>query len=996
MTFLTNYKINAVKFQLDDAETKEHFDILKLRNILNMRDEAKHIILTKKDNLILTDEEKQQKIKTQFIFLNRLNKAYDENIKGIKVKYSLKNNLHYGRAYADISLNCLCRRLRETLLNDFYKDIDIKKAHYTFIYEIRKINNDTDKAIYINEFIQNDKKIIYDYITYFKLNETYDDETAKALIKQLLTSFIYHNEENDKNIITRFINKYSLNKDIKITDDLYIFLFNLLNDVITFKAEIVKHNTNIYNYVKQQYENNLNELDEIDQELFLKSININSKTLYFYLSTIERYIINESYIYCKDKGYIKDTFIYSYDGMEIYETEFNDTILTELNEHIKNKCNMNIIFTFKDKTEYITDKDIYLNRRLNIDCNYIQHAKQIREIYGDNIIYNNGCFYIYNGIYYKEDTQNNSATYQYISSNYIELLKNECKAILTKKNKEFLNLFQLYDIAQDLKDKKQSEFKKYLIETKQNLINDITYINIYKQNKKNEYNDTLNYILERKENEKTKDIITNFFKFLEEYDTFIIKNYKINLKRIDEISNNLTNFIKQHLINIYDDVINIDWDNKAELITFENIIYNLEKQKVIKPQRHYLQNKSTGYDYIFYNDNELNEMKQYLFNEVIKKIIVDEEARENYLIFMATGLYGEQLKKVLILTGEGDNGKTILRVLLSYTLGSKYFKKIDNNILFKKKGQAGNAKPDLINMIKARLVCFTEPTGTEYIDTNLIKDITGDTDLTARQLYSTQATYYNALNNSTYIECNLTPYFDEGGKAIYNRLNIIKCKSIFLDKDIYEEKTDEEITNNLYFLKNNYFTTPTFYNKYKLVYFHILKDYLKIWLDNSKQIKEYKESLILKREHLYNGDPFKCWFFNTYRYDNNKDIKQVKNLINSKDLLLKYQHSNIYNSLTKAQQRELTPNKFKILLESISELKDNLKKRDEYINGKQLKSTLSLINYYEYNEEEEEDGILLIDGKEHKSDQVELREQETRKVKPIYNNSNIHTFDFNN
>lgn len=135
--------------------------------------------------------------------------------------------------------------------------------------------------------------------------------------------------------------------------------------------------------------------------------------------------------------------------------------------------------------------------------------------------------------------------------------------------------------------------------------------------------------------------------------------------------------------------------------------------------------------------------------------------------YCLTGSVSE--KCFFILHGEkGDNGKTVFINTIMELLGDYSMQTPIDTLLKRKPGSQSN---DLVRMNKSRFVSSAEANKQTYFDEALVKRLTGDDPITARELYKEYVTFKPECK--IVIATNRIPRFDRTDTAFSNRVKII-------------------------------------------------------------------------------------------------------------------------------------------------------------------------------------------------------------------------------
>lgn len=269
-----------------------------------------------------------------------------------------------------------------------------------------------------------------------------------------------------------------------------------------------------------------------------------------------------------------------------------------------------------------------------------------------------------------------------------------------------------------------------------------------------------------------------------------VKNY--HAKKLSEIHTKLksTNFI----VNIvrlcrgffYSDNFVEKLDSDTHLIRFTNGVLDLRAVEFRdgKPDDYLF--KSTKYDFREVPDDDEGMI---LLKDHLSKVYVNERLRQYYLEYCANLLIGGNRSKILlILSGLGDNGKTVNIDLLKLIFG-EYFITFPTTLLTGKRTQSSAATPDTANCKGARVAVIQEPDGRDRINTGMGKELTGNDSIYVRPLYKSPIEIKPMFK--LMIMCNRLPKLTSDDNAIWNRIRVLNHESNFT-KDMSIVPDEEE------------------------------------------------------------------------------------------------------------------------------------------------------------------------------------------------------------
>jgi P4 family phage/plasmid primase-like protien len=145
-----------------------------------------------------------------------------------------------------------------------------------------------------------------------------------------------------------------------------------------------------------------------------------------------------------------------------------------------------------------------------------------------------------------------------------------------------------------------------------------------------------------------------------------------------------------------------------------------------------------------------------------------------YLGYCLTGYTSE--RSLYINWGSGRNGKTELYDIMSLIM-KEYYTSISADVLIKR-DRRGGATPELMTLLGARLVTYSESDDGSVLNADRIKMLTGNNDrITARALYKNEITFKPVCKIS--LLTNHKPRFDVTDQAMTDRIKLIPFTTIF-------------------------------------------------------------------------------------------------------------------------------------------------------------------------------------------------------------------------
>ena len=211
-------------------------------------------------------------------------------------------------------------------------------------------------------------------------------------------------------------------------------------------------------------------------------------------------------------------------------------------------------------------------------------------------------------------------------------------------------------------------------------------------------------------------------------------------------------------------------DSKVNLIGFENGVYDLDKCEFRNGRPDDLITFTTGYNYVDEMDEEII---QFVHN-FIRDISANEGVSQFLLDLISYSLHGNrrfQDSNLCFFAGSGANAKSLFKTLVVETFGNLSYEPNVSLITIPSK-DSSRANPEMAKLKGKRFVCMAEPEQAMKIQIGLVKPITGQDRIQARELFKPniefkpQCIMVICMNNKPALSD-----FDEG---FCRRLNIVE------------------------------------------------------------------------------------------------------------------------------------------------------------------------------------------------------------------------------
>lgn len=256
------------------------------------------------------------------------------------------------------------------------------------------------------------------------------------------------------------------------------------------------------------------------------------------------------------------------------------------------------------------------------------------------------------------------------------------------------------------------------------------------------------------------------------------------------------NVMKEAMEVFYDKRFREKLDTNPYIIAFQNGVYDLKLNvfRPGKPEDFLSKNLPINYNPNFtQEDQAVREVHDFL-----EKVFPDKSVRRYFLdtsCEVFTG--GNNDKKVIFWTGEGDNAKSITQLIFEKMLG-KLAIKFNTSVLTGKKVGAGSANADLARAGGGvRWAVLEEPDGDEQINVGTLKHLSGNDSFYARDLFERgkDGREIVPMFKLAFI-CNVLPELKYADKATWNRVEVLPFESTF-SKDA-PETWDEQLRQKIF------------------------------------------------------------------------------------------------------------------------------------------------------------------------------------------------------
>lgn len=233
-------------------------------------------------------------------------------------------------------------------------------------------------------------------------------------------------------------------------------------------------------------------------------------------------------------------------------------------------------------------------------------------------------------------------------------------------------------------------------------------------------------------------------------------------------------------------------DENYDLIGFNNGVYDLKKGVFRDGQPEDYITMTTGLDYQPL-DKKSSEYIDCM--RLFEDIHPDKETRDYVYTLFSTFIAGHHKEETLhLFNGCGSNGKSVTFDLLKYCLGD-YIMSVPITLLTRKRAGSENATPMLAQLKGKRLGVLQEPEEGEKLHVGLMKELTGNDEISARPMFESPITFKPQIKFA--IPCNNLPEVPARDKGTWRRLRVIDHKMEFVDKPDPKHSNQKKIDRTL-------------------------------------------------------------------------------------------------------------------------------------------------------------------------------------------------------
>lgn len=175
-------------------------------------------------------------------------------------------------------------------------------------------------------------------------------------------------------------------------------------------------------------------------------------------------------------------------------------------------------------------------------------------------------------------------------------------------------------------------------------------------------------------------------------------------------------------------------------------------------------------------ENKTDELRM-MINDFFFAMMNTHEKTKVLQTILGLGLTGENVKRLFVFIGSGNNGKSIVSRLMRLIMGSFYCV-VDKHVFIKPKIESkGNEHNEPLYSTKGKRLgmCAETKDGDKFHDDN-IKVITGGDTITTRGINKSQEEFISFLTCILYT--NHAPQFELSDKAMKSRVDVLEFNTI--------------------------------------------------------------------------------------------------------------------------------------------------------------------------------------------------------------------------
>jgi phage/plasmid-associated DNA primase len=297
----------------------------------------------------------------------------------------------------------------------------------------------------------------------------------------------------------------------------------------------------------------------------------------------------------------------------------------------------------------------------------------------------------------------------------------------------------------------------------------------------------------RKVYDKILNIIENLKADKEaSYHTLVKRNFQASTRNLKHTA--FKNGVAHESEQVFEKIgFSANLDKEPDVLGVGNGLLHLGKEcKFITGYHNYLISQYTSTDYIPFNPRRPLAKKLLI---ALRNLFPDDEPDTfNFIMhYLSSALDGKKKESLLLLlVGNGSNGKSFLVELFKETIGSTFAVKMPLAFLTSRQKNSESATPALMMLMNARFAYYSETEKAEILNSAKIKEVTGQETLGGRKNFGDyvnfKPTCHHLVTSNYDFEVNSTDH------GTWRRLKRVSMKIKFCKRSVddYDEKNTYE------------------------------------------------------------------------------------------------------------------------------------------------------------------------------------------------------------
>jgi P4 family phage/plasmid primase-like protien len=374
---------------------------------------------------------------------------------------------------------------------------------------------------------------------------------------------------------------------------------------------------------------------------------------------------------------------------------------------------------------------------------------------------------------------------------------------------------------------------------------------------------------------------------LKSNDQSLLKYENEYFKNIDFCSKVVKALISDYQIQITDIDYERQFENRPELLAFNDYVYNLYTGKLENFNQDMKLIQKMSYDF---PDKDEYSMK--LVYDLLITIFNTNEKVDEFINIISLSLFGcNKNEKIFFHLGVGRNGKGLLHCLIEVVLNI-YFQVVSTNIFCKKETDynAGDFS-EIKNFQYSRYLSFTEPDTDDKFKTSILKKISGNDKISCKSMGKDKISFVPKCTPNGQLNemLNLT----SKDEAVAKRIEIVQYPNVFVENPTldYERKIDFDLKRKV-----------SDDVRYRNGFLHLLLD------SYSKTKGIYtpsQDTVNITAQYLTEQNPLYEWFNRYYEKDDQNSIST----------------SELYNHYTVNSEKSVSQTKFGTFMKELCKRK---------------------------------------------------------------------------